>query len=192
MAAHRFDPAKLDRLNDVGRLDDLVPDSMWEAFGVPEAAAIVEIGAGTGMFAREFAERMPSGTLYAVDSEPAMLEWMREHLGALSPADIVVTDADAGSVPLADGIADLVYSVNLHHELDDPSRMLAEALRLLRPGGTVAIVDWKAEKTPKGPPLEHRVSAGQIASQLVSAGFEAVRIHDALRYHSVVTGVSPR
>lgn len=192
MSAHRFDPAKLDRLNDVGRLDDLVPDAMWGAFGVPDASTVVEIGAGTGMFAREFAERMSQGTLYAVDSEPVMIEWMREHLGTLSPADIVVTDADAGAIPLPDGIADLVYSVNLHHELDDPQQMIAEAMRLLRTGGTVAIVDWKAEETPKGPPLEHRVSADEIARQLVSAGFTDVATHDVLRYHSVVTGVSPR
>ncbi|TDB39531.1 MAG: class I SAM-dependent methyltransferase [Actinobacteria bacterium] len=189
MVAHRFDPAKLDRLNDVGRLVDLNPEALWEAFGTPGATSVVEIGAGTGMFVREFALRMPAGTLYAVDSEPVMLDWMRDHPSVDSPAEIVVTDADAGSIPLPDGIADLVYTVNLHHELDDPARMLAEARRLLHRGGTVAIVDWKREATPKGPPIEHRVAVDEIARQLSAAGFESVRVHDVLAYHSVVTGV---
>lgn len=189
MVAHRFDPAKLDRLNDVGRLVDLNPDAMWDAFGTPYATSVVEIGAGTGMFAREFALRMSGGMLYAVDSEPVMLDWMRDHPSTDSPAEIVVTDADAGSIPLPDDIADLVYTVNLHHELDDPARMLSEARRLLRDGGTVAIVDWKREATPKGPPLEHRVAVDEIARQLTAAGFERITVHDVLAYHSVVTGV---
>lgn len=191
MSAQRFNPAKLDRLNDVGRLIDLAPDAMWSAFGVPEARTVIEIGAGTGMFAREFAERMLSGTLYAVDSEPTVLGWMREHLGTPERVDIVVTDSDASSISLPDRIADLVYSVNLHHELDDPAKMLSEARRLLRPGGTVAIVDWKQEATPKGPPMEHRVSTTEIRAQLASAGFSDLKTHEVLSYHSVVTGVSP-
>ena len=189
MTAHRFNPAKLDRLNDVGRLTDLVPDAMWAAFGTPDARTVVEIGAGTGLFAREFADRMDSGTLYAVDSEPVMLDWMRGHLGKDGSTAIVVVDADAGSVPLPDAVADLVYSVNLHHELDNPAQMIAEARRLLRPGGTLGIVDWKREATPKGPPMEHRVDAAEIRRQLENAGFSDAIARDVLPYHNVVTGV---
>lgn len=190
MVAQRFDPAKLDRLNDVERLVDLDPDALWQAFGVPDSTTVVEIGAGTGMFAREFANRMRAGTLYAVDSEPTMLAWMREHLTPGAGATIAVTDADAAATPLPEGIADLVYSINLHHELEDPLAMLAEARRLLRTGGVVAIVDWKREPTPTGPPLEHRIGAEEIAQQLERSGFGEIRTHDVLRYHSVVTGVA--
>ncbi len=187
--AHRFDPAKLDRLNDVGRLDDLVPDVIWEAFAAPDARDVIEVGAGTGMFAREFASRMVAGgVLHAVDSEPVMLEWMAEHLPNDPENMIHVVSADALSIPLAPACADIVYSINLHHELDDPAGMLAEAKRLLRPGGVIAIVDWKREITPKGPPLEHRIGAGELMRQLRSAGFSDVTSHDVLSYHDVVTG----
>ena len=189
MTAHRFNPAKLDRLNDVGRLTDLVPDAMWAAFGTPDARSVIEIGAGTGMFAHEFADRMEGGTLYAVDSEPVMLDWMREHLGDEGPVEVMVVDADASAVPLPDAVADLVYTVNLHHELDDPTQMIAEARRLLRTGGTLAIVDWKREVTPKGPPMEHRVGVEEIQRQMESAGCDDATAHDVLPYHNVVTGV---
>ncbi len=190
--AHRFDPAKLDRLNDVGRLDDLVPEEMWAAFGVADARVAVEIGAGTGMFAREFSERMPAGgVLYAVDSEPVMLDWMSEHLPDDAERRIAIVSGDAAEVPLGDGIANLVYSINLHHELDAPAGMLAEAKRLLVPGGIIGIVDWKKEPTPKGPPLEHRIGTGELVRQLRSAGFDEVASHDVLRYHDVVTGRRP-
>ncbi|HZL07534.1 MAG TPA: class I SAM-dependent methyltransferase [Coriobacteriia bacterium] len=189
MSAYRFDPAKLDKLNDVARLDDLVPDLMWESFGVPDATTVVEIGAGTGMFAREFAERMPDdGTLLAVDSEPLMVAWMTEHLSPGPGARITPVLADASALPLSAKEADLVYSVNLWHELEDHAAALAETMRVLAPGGVVAVVDWKAEETPKGPPLAHRRSAEGIVRALQEAGFTDARIHPPLRYHSVVTG----
>jgi len=192
MSAHRFDPAKLDKLNDIARLDDLVPDLMWDAFGVPGAISVVELGAGTGMFAREFAERMPDdGTLLAVDAEPLMIAWMAEHLVAGPGARISPLLADASALPLDDASAELVYSVNLWHELDDPAAALAETLRVLARGGTIAVVDWKAEETPKGPPLAHRTPAEGIARALETAGFTDARIHPVLHYHSVVTARRP-
>jgi ubiquinone/menaquinone biosynthesis C-methylase UbiE len=192
MSAYRFDPAKLDKLNDIARLDDLVPDRMWEAFGMPFATSVVELGAGTGMFAREFAERMPDdGTLVAVDTEPLMVAWMTEHLAAGPGAQITPHLADASALPLADASAELVYSVNLWHELEDLDATLAETMRVLAPGGVVAVVDWKAEQTPKGPPLAHRTPPEGIARALEAAGFTDARIHPVLRYHSVVTARRP-
>jgi ubiquinone/menaquinone biosynthesis C-methylase UbiE len=192
MSAYRFDPAKLDKLNDIARLDDLVPDVMWDAFGVSGVGSVVELGAGTGMFSREFAERMPDdGTLVAVDSEPLMVAWMTEHLAAGPGARITPLRAVASALPLTASSVDLVYSVNLWHELDDPTAVLAEAMRVLAPDGVVAVVDWKAEETPKGPPLAHRIPADAIAQALEAAGFTDARIHPVLRYHSVVTARRP-
>ncbi|MHB1341659.1 MAG: class I SAM-dependent methyltransferase [Coriobacteriia bacterium] len=192
MTSHRFDPAKLGKLNDVARLDDLVPDLMWEAFGAPDARVVVEPGAGTGMFAREFASRMlPGGTLYAADISSDMIMWMGEHLDSGNATEIVTLEADAAALPLEDSSAELLYTVNLHHELDDVPATLAEAFRILAPGGRIAIVDWKKEPTPKGPPMEIRVSAEEIAAHLLAAGFEDPVVHPVLRYHSVLTATRP-
>lgn len=191
MTAHRFDPAKMLKLNDPDRLNDLIPDLIWEAFGAPRSAAVVEIGAGTGLFVAEFARRMDRGTIHAVDSEPVMLDWMRGHLDDSGEVRIVVTDADAGDLPLPDGTVDLVYTINLHHELEDPATMLAEARRVLRPGGLVGIVDWKRAETPKGPPLAHRIGTTELLRQLSEAAFVTAETHDILPYHDVVTALAP-
>ena len=91
-------------------------------------------------------------------------------------------------MPLPDGAADLVTMVALYHELEDPGASLAEARRLLAPGGRLLIVDWKRTETPHGPPPAARVPAEDIASALAAAGFADVTVHDALDYFSVVTG----
>lgn len=192
MAAHRFDPKKLASLNDVARFEDLVPDAIWDAFGMPYARVAIEVGAGTGMFAREFAGRMdPDGVVYAVDAEPVMTKWMREHLHETGGARIEVVDARAEDLPFDDRTADLVYMINLHHELDDASAALAEAMRVLRPGGVIGIIDWKREPTPKGPPVEHRAGAERIAEDVRRAGFAKVRTVPVLRYHDVVVASRP-
>lgn len=187
MCAYRFDPAKLEKLNDPGRLDDLIPERMWTAFGAPRECVAVDVGAGTGVFAREFARRMSGGTIWAVDAEPSMVAWMEANLAADVRAIVRPLLGDATSVPLPDASADLVYAIALYHELPDPTLLLREALRLLTPGGTVGIVDWKAEDTPHGPPVGHRIDAPVIAAHLRDAGFVDVEMHDVLPYHNVLT-----
>jgi len=191
MAAYRFNPAKLEKLNDPGRLDDLVPDVIWTAFGAPTSGVMVDIGAGTGLFAREFASRMETGTIWAVDDEPLMVQWMQDNLPGEVLSIVHPLAGDATAVPLPDGSADLVYAIVLYHELPDPRLMLREALRLLSPGGTMGIVDWKAEETPHGPPLAHRIDAPTIAAHLAETGFTDVVTHAVLPYHNVVTARRP-
>ncbi len=192
MAAWRFDPAKLDKLNDVARLDDLMPKTMWEVFSAPTADAIAEVGAGTGMFVREFAHlAAPGTTFYAIDAAPEMTSWMHEHLTVPEGINLAIVEADASALPLPDGSLGLLYTINLHHELDDVEAFLREARRVIRPGGRIAIVDWKKEPTPKGPPLSHRIDAPSIAASLAAAGFADATVHDVLRYHAVVTATQP-
>ena len=190
MPHEKFDVTKLERLNDPARLEYLDPDVMWRALGSPTPGAIVEIGAGTGVFARRFAELAPGAQVYAADIEPAMIRWMAENIppevrGRLHP---VLSRETA--VPLPTGEADLVVTINLHHELADPLATYAEAMRLLRIDGQLLVADW-APGAPGGPTEHIRVPAEQIAEILSRVGFQAVEIHSGLSRHSLVTGVKP-
>ncbi|MFZ0243787.1 MAG: methyltransferase domain-containing protein, partial [Desulfobacterales bacterium] len=60
------------------------------------------------------------------------------------------------SVPLDDRIADLVFMITLHHELDNPSLTVEEPYRILKPGGEIFIVDWKKIDMDEGPPEKIR------------------------------------
>ena len=187
----KFDLAKLERLNDPGRFDTLRPDVMWEALGCPTPEVIVEIGAGTGLFAARFAELAPEATVYAADIEPAMVEWMRNNRSEVAHGRIVPMLAEETRVPLRDATGDLVVMINLHHELAEPDATYAEAFRLLRPGGQLLLVDWRRAETPKGPPLSVRASASELVSFLRRAGFADVTCHGELEWHELVTAVKP-
>lgn len=192
MAHQKFDIAKLERLNDPGRFDTMIPEVMWSALGSPNPDVIVEIGAGTGLFAEQFALFAPHATVYAVDMAPEMIAWMAEHrAGIASDADgaprLVPLLSTETAVPLPDGVADLVVMLNVHHELADPAETYAEAHRLLRPGGQVLVVDWATHETPKGPPQAIRAPESVLAKILAGAGFGDVESHAGLVWHSLLT-----
>lgn len=181
----KFNPQKLAKLNDPRRLEMINPDLIWEALELTAPRVLVDIGAGTGIFARNFAARVPAGTVYACDSSPVMADWMRENPAA---ANVVSLLSGESSVPLEGEIADLVYMITVHHELEEPELLLAETRRLLKPGGKVALVDWRKEAMPDGPPIEIRVAEEAVMEQLRNAGFRNVRRCDVLPRHFLVVG----
>lgn len=184
----KFDPAKLEKLNDPGRFDTLPPARIWAAGGSSDARTIVEIGAGTGMFAAAFAELVPAALIYAVDAEPAMTEWMRSQRPEVAEGRIVPVLSDEAHVPLPDAVADVVVMINVHHELAEPDLIYAEAHRLLKPGGRVIVVDWAPKETPKGPPLAVRATAEVLRRHLEEAGFSQVAVDEtALPWHLLAT-----
>lgn len=192
MAHLKFDLSKIAKLDDPGRFETMVPEVMWRALGDPRPAMIIEIGAGTGLFAQRFSEIAEGAVVFAVDTEQPMLDWMHEYRPGVATGAVVPVLSTETSVPLPDGEADVVMLLNVHHELSDPAAIYAEALRLLRPGGQVLVVDWAPLETPKGPPVEIRVSGETIAALLGDAGFLPASVDDeALAWHTMVTAVRP-
>ena len=187
MAPHKFNPERLAMLDDPERLDALRPDEMWRALGSPAPDVIVEIGAGTGGLAARFAALAPDALIYAADIEPGMLQWMKDKRPEVSAGRIVPLLSEENHVPCDDAVADIVYMVTLHHELEDPRAMYTEALRLLKPGGMLLVADWAPRRTPGGPPLHQRASAGEVMSMLEDAGFEDIAEHPELPWTWLLT-----
>ena len=111
MAHKRFDPKKLALLNDPERLLDIPPALLWERLALENPRVLVEIGAGTGFFAAQFARYVAKGKLYAFDVSPVMVAWMEAHVCPRYP-QIVALPMEEEVVSLADGLADLVYMIN--------------------------------------------------------------------------------
>ncbi|MBW1778833.1 MAG: class I SAM-dependent methyltransferase [Deltaproteobacteria bacterium] len=187
MSQNKFDPKKLEKLNDPRRLLDIRPQSVWNKLDMEKADVLVEIGAGTAFFSIAFFENVKPSTLYACDLSEVMINWVKENV---SPKyhKIIPVKTEEHSVPLDDGIADVVYMINLHHELDHPSMTLDEAHRLLKPGGTLFIVDWKKKEMPEGPPVHIRCMPEHVSGQLVNAGFKNVDVFDEFKKHFLVIG----
>lgn len=184
----KFDPKKLAKLNDPRRLEYLNPEIIWEKVAIENPAVLIDIGAGTGFFALLFSKKMKKGKVYACDISDELLAWMNDNLPVESKGIVIPVKMEEISVPLPDGTADLVYMINLHHELEEPLRILEESHRLLKKGGKLMIIDWKKEETPEGPPLELRVMEETIRSQIRNCGFSDITSYADLPFHNFLIG----
>jgi ubiquinone/menaquinone biosynthesis C-methylase UbiE len=193
MTYHKFDIRKLEKLNDPARFESLPPDALFSALELPEGpSVVVEIGAGTGLFAEAFTERAPEAVVYVTDIAEEALEWIRAHRSGVAEGRIVPVMAEETCVPLQDGLADAVYMINIHHEFIDPAASYADAFRILKAGGRLLVVDWAARETPKGPPLASRVSAERLVEVVGGAGFiDIVVEEDRLPWHIMATAGRP-
>ena len=186
--SRKFDPSKLAKLNDPKRLKILNPEVIWTKADLRDAEVVVDIGAGTGFFALPFSKNLKAGKIYACDTSDVMIEWMKNNLPVESQGMIIPLKMAESSVPLHDSIANLVYMINLHHELEDPVMILKESFRILRDGGKLIIIDWKKEETPEGPPLAIRVTEETIERQMLACDFTNIKKHAVLPYHNFLIG----
>ncbi|MDH4163577.1 MAG: methyltransferase domain-containing protein [Nitrospirota bacterium] len=184
----KFDPKSIDKLNNPERFDRENPDVIWKELGLKEPRVLIDIGAGTGFFAIPFARKSPAIMIYACDLQQEMLDWLEAHIPEDFRNRVKPFKMEESEVSLPDNIADLVYMINLHHELEDRDAMMKEAFRLLKPGGTVMVMDWKKEDMPMGPPVTIRITAEEIVGDIEKAGFREVKQHPVLKFHSMVTG----
>ncbi len=187
MPGKKFDPKKLHRLNDPRRLLDIPPAFVCARLSGQRPDVLLEIGAGTGFFSVAFHRQCNAATTYACDLSPDMIKWMEENVSPQHPYIIPVKNQES-AIPLAGGIADLVFMINLHHELEDQLLMLREAYRLLKTNGEIFIIDWKKRDMPQGPPVAIRWTPEAVAKQLRTAGFRNLRSCAELSKHFLVVG----
>jgi len=160
-----FDASQVHRLESKERLQWLPPGEVLGWLELRPGMMIADIGTGTGYFAIPIARAIaPGGRVFAVDLQPELLEVLRKKLAEPSaPANIVLLAGTAGSTGLAAGSCDLALLANVWHELDDYDAALAELTRILKPGGRLAVLDWRPDvERPPGPPLEHRLPAREV------------------------------
>jgi ubiquinone/menaquinone biosynthesis C-methylase UbiE len=159
------------KLDDPERQNWLPIDAVLGQLALRPGMSIADIGAGTGYFTLPIARAvLPGGTVFAVDVQPEMLERLRARLAPGLPVSLV--HGDAVRTTLQSASVDLALVANVWHELDDLGATLDEMARILRPGGRVAILDWRADsEPPPGPPLEHRIAAVDVQSTLDARGW---------------------
>ena len=104
-----------------------------------DGAAVLDVGCGTGAVSRELARRPGIGQVIGVDPSPVFLAAARK-LAASQPNLSFVT-GDGRSLPSENNSFDaVIFHTTLSH-VPEPQAALAEAFRVLRPGGVLAVFD---------------------------------------------------
>ncbi|MGW0786028.1 class I SAM-dependent methyltransferase [Streptomyces sp. NPDC002913] len=154
-------------------------DAVEELSGRPlHGARVADVGAGTGIATRLLHER--GALVTAVEPGPGMAAELHRSLPSLP-----VVRGDGNRLPLATASADLItYAQSWHWT--DPDRALPEALRVLRPGGALALwwnvsdesVPWIAEQDAR---LRRHLGAGESVHGTGSRNLATLRGGDFAR-----------
>ena len=154
------------------------PHEVIQALALKPDAVIADIGSGTGYFAARFAHMVPKGRVYGVDTEPAMVKYLQERAqreGLQNLTSVAGTPGD----PRIPEKADLIIMVDVYHHVEGRERYFSRLRDSLKPGGSVAIIDFLAD-SPRGPPKGARVEPQQVKAELLRAGYGLTQEHSFL------------
>ena len=108
---------------------------------VPEGATVADLGCGTGGLMERLAQR--ACLVIGVDNAPAMLELARDRFrGTEAESRISLRHGELTQLPLREAEAQAVVLCLVLHHLPDPVAALAEARRVLAPGGVLLVADF--------------------------------------------------
>jgi len=162
---------------------------------------IVDLGCGAGFLSLELAQRSGRGSkVYAVDPWLAAMARLERKLAYHGVANVEPVARDGGDTGLPDAVADLVVCNLGLNNFADPDKVLAETVRIMKPGGRLLLTsnlkghmaevysalrfvlanlgvgDWREALAAQE---EHRGTADSVAARLTRAGFKDVEVEES-------------
>lgn len=166
---HRFDDAEVwaQRFEDPRRDEWQKPDEVIHALGLTSTSLVADIGAATGYFSVRFAKH--AAQVYGVDIESSMVDYLRARAQreGLTNLTTVLATSDDAKIPQP---VDLITIVDTYHHLVDRPAYFTALRRSVKPGGRLAVIDFRLE-SERGPPDAMKVAPQTVIEELAQAGF---------------------
>jgi ubiquinone/menaquinone biosynthesis C-methylase UbiE len=153
-------------------------DEIVDALDLRPGMAVADIGAGTGLFTRLFADRVgPQGKVYAVDISPDFLAHIASEAKKRRHTQVVTIQGKHDSTNLPRDAVDLVFACDVYHHLEKPDKMLASIRQALKPGGRLVVIDFDRVEGKSAAFVLKHVRAGKevFQKEILSAGFTLIQ-----------------
>jgi SAM-dependent methyltransferase len=146
---------------------------------------VADIGSATGYFTVRLARAVPRGKVWGIDIEPEMIRYLNARARREGLANLQSRLGQPHDPALPEAV-DLIFICNTYHHIGDRPAYFRRLRDKLRPGGRLAIVDFKMGAIPVGPPERHRISPAKLDRELRRAGYRRLRLdRRALPYQYV-------
>ena len=131
-----------------------------------------------------------AGVVYAVDLWQDGIEQLKANAGEEGAFNIEAFVSDVGQrIPVDDHVVDVcLMATVLHDFVEDeiPNEVLKEVVRVLKPKGVLAVVEFKKIDGPPGPPLHIRLSPDEVNDMLLPYGFKEEYLAEVGPYNYLV------
>ncbi|MFM7148934.1 MAG: DUF1549 domain-containing protein, partial [Gemmataceae bacterium] len=151
--------------------------AILEACQIKPGMAIADVGAGTGLFTRLFAEEVgPKGKVYAVDIAKNFLQHIEKTARDAKLSNIQTILCNERSSELPPASVDLVFICDTYHHFEFPLRTMSSIHKALRPGGRLVLIDFHRIPGKSREWTLGHVRAGQevFEKEVISSGFKKV------------------
>ena len=152
------------------------PHDVITALDLKSTDTIADIGAGTGYFARRFAQH--AGKVYAVDIDEKLLEIARDN----APPNLETILAAPDDPRFHKAKIDTIFFCDVLHHIDNRPAYYAKLAKALKKGGRIVVIDFYKKELPVGPPPAMKLSEEEIAAEFQKAGFALAKRLDILPY----------
>ena len=133
-----------------------------------------------------------SRRIIAVDRSTPALEELDKRIEDMALSNVQIQQSVSDRIPIEDASIDLANVGNVYHEIKGRLNFLKEVFRILKPGGTLLIIDWDPEEDLGiGPPLHQRISKKQVVQDLEFAGFTGFKDYFVFAGHYTLTAKRP-
>lgn len=146
----------------------------WSALSLTPGMTVMDLACGAGSYTMEIADRIqPDGRIIAIDLWEEGIARINQW-AETKKTEIETHVADAGDkLPVADHCVDLCLMATVLHDLvrdGCAEAALKEVARVLRPAGILAIVEFKKQDGPPGPPRAVRLRLEEVSMLLMPVG----------------------
>ena len=160
--------------------DLIEPEKLLGALQLSKDITFLDLGCGAGNYTLAVAEVLGKhGVVVALDLWQPGLETLEERAAATGRHNIRARLADISKlVPLGDDSVDVCLMATVLHDLAEfalAGGALKETHRVLKPGGTLAIVEFDKVEGPPGPPLKIRLTPEEVENLVTPYGFQKTR-----------------
>lgn len=159
-------------------------NDILKACRLESGQTVADIGAGTGLFSRMFAEAVgKEGRVIAVDIAGGFLDHIEKTSREAGLTNIETRLSSPESCELPENSIDVAFICDTYHHFEFPLKTMATVHRALKPGGRLILIDFRRVPGKSTDWVLDHVRAGQevFVSEVVQAGFQKSReVQDVL------------
>ncbi len=163
------------------------PEMIAGKFGVREGMSVADFGSGAGYFTILLGQMVgEGGKVYALDIQETALDNVRvkARTAGIKNIETIRTNLEVlGSSGLPDNSQDMVLLANILFQSDKKADVIKEAVRVLKSGGRIVLIDWKFGTGGFGPPDDLRTDETAMRNLVTGEGIAYEKAIDAGQFH---------
>jgi SAM-dependent methyltransferase len=146
------------------------PSKIVNALKLKSDNVVADIGAGTGYLSFLIAPTLPQGKVLAVDIQAEMLDIINFFKSEKQISNVEPILASLNNPNLPENSIDLAVMVDAYHEFEFPNEMMKGIAKALKPGGRVALIEYRKENPFIMIKALHKMTQKQVKKEMQAVG----------------------